>query len=267
MTMGRRSDPKTNRRLLLTSFLLWPRYATSSLRGRIRRNFQAVEIQRKKTAPDSQFHFSIPTLKDSSGELATKGYLFLENFLDEESYRLLLENWPKKRWFEPLRFRQNGKSYDSGFRWNEDTGRFDDSILRNPAIFSFYKKLKSSEFCDNLTAIANDNVKRENFSLLLTQSYSHSYLTPHQDSMGPSQTINNSLINIIYFVEANGRGWEAGGTSIFADATFSKPLLVPQNLNNSVLLYRTSEQVWHGFPKIKLRKFRKTLLAHYWAET
>ena len=262
--MARKSDPKTNRKLLLTSFLLWPRYATFSLRSRMRLKLQSFDVQHKKTKPDAQFNFSIPTMEDSSRELAKKGYLFLENFLDEESYKVLVENWPKRRWFEPLRFRQNGKSYDSGFRWNEETGRFDDSILRNPTIYSFYKKLKSNEFCDNLTSIANDEVKRKNFSLLLTQAYSHSYLTPHQDSMGSSQTVNSSLINIIYFVEANGRGWEAGGTSIFADATFSKPLLIPQNLNNSVLLYRTSDQVWHGFPKIKFRRFRKTLLAHYW---
>jgi hypothetical protein len=262
--VGKKSDPKINRKLLLTSFMLWPRYATSSLRSRTRLKLQAFEIQRKKTKPVSQFHFSIPSMEDSSRELAQKGYLFLENFLDESSYKVLLENWPKKRWLEPLHFRQNGKSYDSGLRWNEETGRFDDSILNNPAIYSLYKKLKSIEFCDNLTAIANDGVTRKNFSLLLTQSYSHSYLTPHQDSMGSNQVINNSLINVIYFVEANGRGWEAGGTSIFADATFAKPLLIPQNLNNSVLLYRTSDLVWHGFPKIKFRKFRKTLLAHYW---
>ena len=265
--MGGKSDPKTNRKLLLTSFLLWPRYATSSLRSRLRLKLQSFETQRAKIKTYSRLQFVIPTVSDPNNDLATKGFLFVENFLDKQSYKMLLENWPKKRWFEPLRFRQNGKSYDSGLRWNEATNRIDMSIDKNPAILDLYNQFKSEEFCDNLSAISNDGVKRKNFSLLLTQSYSHSYLTPHQDSMGQDSKVNDSLINIIYFVEANGEGWEAGGTSIFADATFAKPILIPQNLNNSALLYRTSDQVWHGFPKIKFRKFRKTVLAHYWATT
>jgi len=262
--MGTKSDPKTNRNLLLTSFLLWPRYATSSIRSYTRLKLQNVDTGREKQNANSKLQFVIPPIQDPNNDLATKGFLFVENFLEDASYQALLENWPKKRWFEPLKFRQNGKSYDSGLRWNDATNRFDESIRQNRAIFDLYQQFRSLEFCNNLSAISKDGIKRKNFSLLLTQSYSHSYLTPHQDSMGPDTKVNESLINIIFFVEANGEGWEAGGTSIFADATFNNPILVPQNLNNSVLLYRTSDQVWHGFPRIKFGKFRKTLLAHYW---
>ena len=258
--MATKFDQKTRQRLILTSFLLWPRYLTSPCRKLLRLAIQKLISHDNKES--SEFKFKAPKIVDPEFDLFNKGYLYIENFLDDASYRYLLDNWPKKRWFEPLRLSNNDKSYDSGFRWTER--RFDESIKRNHAVLQLYEQLKSVEFCDCLTEIANDDIKRRNLSLMLTQAYSHSYLTPHQDSMGPNQAINNSLINIIYFVEANGRGWEAGGTSIFADATFSKPLLIPQNLNNSVLLYRTSNQVWHGFPKIKFRKFRKTLLAHYW---
>ena len=263
--MGGKSDPLTNRKLLLTSFLLWPRYATSSLRSRIRKILQTFESRRSVATTQSADHFKILTITDQNNDLATKGFLFVENFLDTKSYELLLKNWPKTRWFEPLRFRQNGKSYDSGLRWNDATNRYDTTIEKNPLILALYKKLRSQDFCNNLSAISKDGISRKNFSLLLTQSYSHSYLTPHQDSMGPATKINDSLINIVFFVEANGEGWEAGGTSIFADATFENPILIPRNLNNTALLYRTSDQVWHGFPKIKFRKFRKTVLAHYWA--
>ena len=265
--MGRNFDPKTNRKLLLTSFLLWPRYATSSFRSQLRLKIQKVDTLRARIDTVPQFQFIINPIRDPNNYLAMKGFLFVENFLEDSSYKVLLENWPKKRWFEPLRFRQNGKSYDRGLPWSEATNRFDATIKQNLAIFDLYNQFKSQEFCNNLSAISNDGIKRKNYSLLLTQSYSHSYLTPHQDSIGPDTKFNESLINIIYFVEANGEGWEAGGTSIFADATFENPILIPRNLNNTALLYRTSEQVWHGFPKIKFRKFRKTLLAHYWAET
>lgn len=263
--MGGKSDPKTNRKLLLTSFLLWPRYATSSPRSWLRIKLQDIESLQSKPDSKQRFQFVISPIRDPNNDLATKGFLFVENFLENESYKVLLENWPTKRWFEPLRFRQNGKSYDSGLRWNDATNRFDTTINQNPAILELYHQFRSQEFCNNLSAVSNDGVTRKNFSLLLTQSYSHSYLTPHQDSMGQDTRVNESLINIIYFVQANGEGWEAGGTSIFADATFNKPILIPRNLNNTALLYRTSDQVWHGFPKIKFRRFRKTLLAHYWA--
>lgn len=265
--MARNHDAKVNRQLLLTSYLLWPRYATSSLRSRLRHKLQIAEINRKDKQKKSISKFKIRPIDDHASELANKGYLFKENFLEEDSYKKLVENWPKKRWFEPLKFRQSGKSYDSGLRWNEETKRFDSSILQNPAILEIYTQLRSKSFSDNLKEICKDGVERTNFSLLLTQSYSHSYLTPHQDSMGSNKRVTDSLINIIFFVEANGTGWEAGGTSILADATFNKPILIPQNLNNSVLIYRTSDQVWHGFPRIKFHRFRKTVLAHYWAKT
>jgi len=250
---------------LLTSYLLWPRYATSSLRSRLRYRLQIAEISRKEKQTKSIFKLKIRHIDDPASELANKGFLFVENFLEEDSYKILVENWPKKRWFEPLMFRQNGKSYDSGLCWDESKKRFDSSILHNPAIYEIYTQLRSRAFSENITEICKDGIERSNLSLKSTESYSHSYLTPHQDSMDPDNELNDSLMNIIFFVEANGGGWEAGGTSIFADATFNKPILIPQNLNNSALLYRTSEQVWHGFPRIKFHKYRKTILAHYWS--
>jgi len=50
--------------------------------------------------------------------------------------------------------------------------------------------------------------------------------------MGSDKRITDSLVNIIFFVEANETGWNAGGTSILAEATFNKPILILQNLNN-----------------------------------
>ena len=126
--------------------------------------------------------------------------------------------------------------------------------------------LRSKEFCENLTKICNDKIERESYSLLLTQSYSHSYLTPHKDSMGTGTAINDSIVNIIYFVQANSSGWEAGGTSILGDATFSKPIFVPANLNNTALIYQGAANLWHGFPRIPRGNYRKTILSAYWAK-
>lgn len=262
--MGGLSDPKTNRHLLLTSYLLWPRYATSSYRRWVRAKLQQHEIKNIRLSRGDFTALKTPVISDPNFDLATKGFLFVENFLDEHSYSQLIESWPKKRWFEPLEFKRNGKSYDSGLRWNISKKLFDNSIVNNPVIHSVYELLRSEEFCDNITKICNDNVQRDSYSLLLTQSYSHSYLTPHKDSMGSDVEKNNSLVNIIFFVEANGKGWEAGGTSILGDATFAKPIFVPNNLNNTALIYRNTEDFWHGFPRIARGKYRKTILSAYW---
>jgi hypothetical protein len=264
--MGGLSDPKTNRTLLFTSYLLWPRYATHQYRRWLRLRLQKFDSGNKSQQSLAASTYNLPVISDPNSELETKGYLFVENFLDQDSYSQLVEYWPKKRWFEPLKFRQNGKSYDSGMRWNISKQRIDNSIEANPEILSIYNTLRSAEFCDNLTKICNDQIERESYSLLLTQSYSHSYLTPHKDSPSSDLAKNNSIVNIIFFVQANGNGWEAGGTSILGDATFSKPIFVPQNLNNTALIYRGAADLWHGFPRIARGNYRKTILSAYWSK-
>jgi len=263
--MGGFSDPRTNRRLILTSYLLWPRYATVRYRRWLRLRLQLRQIKQTKVLPLAK-EFKVPVINDPSSDLAEKGFLFVENFLDENSYLRLITAWPQKRWFEPLEFRRNGKSYDSGLRWNIAKNIFDRSITNNPEIQSAYEMFRSEKFCDNITLLSNDNVARESYSILLTQSYSHSYLTPHKDSMGLDNAKNESIVNIIYFVQANGRGWEAGGTSILGDATFNKPTFVPSNLNNTALIYRGAADLWHGFPRISRGKYRKTILSAYWSK-
>ena len=264
--MGGLSDPKTNRRLLLTSYLLWPRYATSGFRRWLRSKLQNYEKKKVYLSTPEAIVFKAPIISDPNFELATKGFLFVENFLDEDSYSQLIQGWPQKRWFEPLTFRKNGKSYDSGFRYNIAKNKIDESISFNPKIESVYHTLRSKEFCENITKICGDKIERESYSILLTKSYSHSYLTPHKDSVGQDVFKNNSIVNIIFFVQANGAGWNSGGTSILGDATFNKPIFIPNNLNNTALIYRGTADLWHGFPKIKLGNYRKTILSAYWAK-
>jgi len=127
--MGGLSDPKTNRRLLLTSYLLWPRYATSGYRRWLRSKLQNYEKKKVYLSTPKATVFKAPVISDPNFELATKGFLFVENFLDEDSYSQLIESWPKNRWFEPLTFRKNGKSYDSGFRYNIAKKKIDESFF------------------------------------------------------------------------------------------------------------------------------------------
>ena len=98
--MGGLSDTKTNRRLLLTSYLLWPRYATARYRRWLRSRLQLNQIKKNKVLTPTG-EFKVPTITDPNSDLATKGFLFVKNFLDETSYLRLIRAWPTKRWFEP----------------------------------------------------------------------------------------------------------------------------------------------------------------------
>ena len=53
----------------------------------------------------------------------------------------------------------------------------------------------------------------------------------------------------------------SGATSIFKDNSFSKPIITPKTMKNSVLIYKSSEKLFHGFDFTKLPKnsYRKTV--------
>jgi len=74
---------------------------------------------------------------DPPSELATKGYLCVENFLVEDSYKILVANLTKIWWFEPLKFPQNGKRCYSSLRWDEETKRFDSQFFKTPQFSKF----------------------------------------------------------------------------------------------------------------------------------
>jgi hypothetical protein len=70
-------------------------------------------------------------------------------------------------------------------------------------------------------------------------------------------------INFIYFVDANGVGWDAGGTSILKTNTFDEPIFIPQNLVNSCLFYYSESELFHGFPQVKFGKYRRNVISHF----
>jgi hypothetical protein len=71
---------------------------------------------------------------------------------------------------------------------------------------------------------------------------------------------DKTAYNFIYFVDGNNDFPNlSAGTGIYADNDFKKPLLVPDNLTNSCLIYKTSntKEFFHGFDFVKSGGFAK----------
>ena len=195
-----------------------------------------------------------------SDDLKNNGYAFIPNFLLQESYEYLIHNWPKTRWFAPMGIHEKSKTSDKGLWCSYGKPLFD--ITKNQALWLTYKMFLSQKFVNDVTLLAGDGIERTAYHLLSQQSYWGSGLAPHKDS---KDDVHTSKINFIFFAEANGEGWDAGGTSIFKTNTFDSPVFIPKNLNNSCLFYYSDSELFHGFPPIKFGKHRKNIIAHFCA--
>ena len=64
---------------------------------------------------------------------------------------------------------------------------------------------------------------------------------------------------MIYFVDGSEDPIKSGGTGIYADPDFEQPLLTPQTLKNSVLIYNSKNNFFHGFDIMKKNSFRHAI--------
>ena len=87
----------------------------------------------------------------------------------------------------------------------------------------------------------------------------NSFLIPHVDGM--TETMNCAY-NFIYFLDGNDEDLVySGATTIFEDNSFAKPIIKPKTMKNSILIYKSTEKLFHGFDFTKLPKnfYRKTV--------
>jgi len=83
------------------------------------------------------------------------------------------------------------------------------------------------------------------------------YLMPKASQSG------RSFINIVIFIDANGRAPHAGGTCIAADNEYKRILFEPTNLRNSALVYQSTAEFFHGFKPMVPGTFRWTINAQF----
>ena len=218
----------------------------------------------RKITQSKNLEFEIPKWNSFSqfqNDLNRNGYVYVENFLTFSSAESISKNWPKSRFFTPIGKNEDHKTSDKGLLCDFGKPSFDEQ--KNPAIWALYRMFLSDDFAIELGKLCGDGIARYPYHMLAQESYWGSGLAPHRDS--EDERFRNK-INFIYFVDAKGLGWDAGGTSILKTNTFEEPIFIPQNLINSCLFYFSESELFHGFPQIKFGNYRKNVISHFCEE-
>ena len=224
------------------------------------RNITKPAVQKSNNHLKIELNVKGSNLEALSNKLKNNNCAFVENFFDNKSYNQILANWPNINFFE---YRNKIiKSYSAGFRYankkilEKDLGTFN----KNKIIKEFYDFLLSADFNKYINSILKfENSDFNIYSIGSTIAGTDSYLIPHIDGV---MKRGESAYNFIYFVDGNDADIEfSGGTGIYEDADFEKPLLIPSTLKNSMLIYNSSHEFYHGFKLTKLPKnfYRKTI--------
>lgn len=201
-------------------------------------------------------------VKFTTNFFAEKNYCYYENFLNENSYKLLLNNWPAKYFFNYSL--DLTKYYKFGFNLvqknSDDFKIYNTNCFKNKAILSFVKLLTDyNKFKSILELAGHDGENYRIYSFQASIAHPNSYLVPHMDSIQKYKDGSN-MINFIYFIDGNDNDIEhSGGTSIYKDNKFKYPLLIPKTLKNSLLIYNTLGDFYHGFKQMKKNCFRKAI--------
>jgi hypothetical protein len=194
-------------------------------------------------------------------------YCFIENILDESFYSNLRKNFPPVDFFLPPR--HVSKFYNFGFKWVQSASESD---LKTDYFFEinhFFKVLKSAYFLDMLNLFVNDGRSRLLYSFNLTLANKGAILLPHKDSITNFEekttlVKKETALNMIFFIKGkrNSDG-NIGGTGIYLDNEFKKSIFIPRNLNNSLLIYRSDANLFHGFDEMEENSERFTVNAQF----
>ena len=72
-----------------------------------------------------------------------------------------------------------------------------------------------------------------------------------------------SMINCIFFIYANPNNKSSGGTGIYKDNQFLNKVFEPSNLCNSLLIYKTDKDFFHGFDEMPKGSLRYAITAQF----
>ena len=213
-------------------------------------SFDTEIINKKKFLESSIFY------KDNS-------YCFVENVLDESFYSNLLKNFPPKEFFLPPK--DISKQYNYGFKWSYNKNETDLKTDYFHEVNHFFQVLKSTYFIDLLNLFNNDQTSRLLDHYYLTLANKGAILLPHKDSIA-KETLSKreNALSMVFFIKGkrNSNG-NIGGTGIYLDNEFKKPIFIPKNLNNSLLIYRPDANFFHGFDKMEEDSERFTVNAQF----
>lgn len=193
--------------------------------------------------------------------LKETSWCFVYDVLPRADWEELRRHWPPAFEFDPPKPFEAHKIYDTGFRGSREVRP--PRIERYQKFASVYDWLMLPETGAEIAALCGDGIARHCYHTVSNTSWWGSALIPHTDTFSEEQEqIAPLYVNVIYFVDASGTGWEAGGTAILEDASFDRPKFIPPVLRNTALIYR-SHNTFHGFPPMGRRAFRHVITAHF----
>lgn len=203
---------------------------------------------------DKKIEINLPD--ENLKNIQSEGWCFIKNFLDEESYKMMIDSWPNKNFFK-LRSKSI-KYFSTGFYCKNKSMPLN---LENYKFLKlFYNYLNGQEAESIISNFLGD--KKQNFtcySIASSISEKNNYLAPHRDGIA-SKNMGNKVYNFIYFVDGNNEIAEySGATGIYQDNEFKNPIFIPKNLRNTCLVYDSTDRFFHGFKTMSNSGYRKVI--------
>jgi hypothetical protein len=184
------------------------------------------------------------------------GYAYISNFFSDEFHQQVLASWPELPFFRMGS--DPSKSYDRGPTWCDESRR---TPGVSPTFYYCLQAIASRWFSERVNRYCADGIARSCSSLGSSWARVGSHLLPHKDNAAKHG--DNTVVNFIIFVDGTSPAIDSGGTSLFRSNLYSDPLLIPSSLKNTAIIYGTGQQFHHGFPRLKMRKYSKRIIAQF----
>jgi hypothetical protein len=221
------------------------------------------KIEENKVYP-SQFKCEInKNLENGANHFQQYGWAFIENIFSPPFHQELKKNWPKKFYLNPPG--KMTKSYNTGFNWSVEQKIKPVHLNRFPTLSKLYHYLQSEEFAKRITDFVGRGTEFICYSFVINVTYPGSQVSPHKDGIFANPKTKNFL-NMVFLI--NGRGGKnSGGLILAKDNELKEIIFEPQKLSNSCLIYDSKADFYHGFPPVKLGKFRWAVNAQFCEKT
>jgi hypothetical protein len=188
--------------------------------------------------------------------LKEKGWCFIEDFLDHTSYKSILKYWPNKN-----NFKLNPKVIKNFSLAFVSIKKSTPKNLENHKYLKhFYEFLNSSNFDHIVTNFLGGKSNEFTcYSIVSSILGKKNYLAPHRDGIASSKN-KEKIFNFIYFIDGNNTIPEfSGGTGMYEDNNFERPIFITKNLKNTCLIYNSTDKFYHGYKIMAREGYRKAI--------
>ena len=132
-----------------------------------------------------------------------------------------------------------------------------------PYLRDYYNYILSNELSVFINKLVNEKLNFECHSIACSSAWPKSFLAPHIDTISIDNDINKTL-NCIHFIDGNNDDVEfSGATGIYEDNEFKKKIFIPKSLKNSLLIYNSKKNFYHGFDIMKKKNYRKSVMFQF----